>query len=136
MGFLKELVFYMGFLKEVVFETFKDAPKELKEDWHNRWTEGREYVVVEASHAKINNGKPFLGLFKGGIMCHSGHGMGWYGSEYYRFTKCIATSVGDCSMFFPKIYVTTFYMVPSFRAKTDKDAIQKFYSQFCVKDSY
>lgn len=105
-------------------EIFKEELQEVKEAL---FAKGKTYMYVEATHKDINNGKPFLGLFKGGYPVGKGHGMGWYGTEYLRFTKLLAANEDSYNKFFPQIPISTMLRIEKFRAKNNKEAREKFF---------
>lgn len=89
-------------------------------------TKGKKYIYVEATHKDINNGKEFIGLFRGGYPVGKGHCMGWYGVEYLRFTRCLAVNKDYYNKFLSQISISTMLRINEFRAKNDKEARQKF----------
>lgn len=105
--------------QEIIRESVQEILKVL-------CTKGKLYMYVEATHKNINNGKEFIGLFRGGYPVGKGHGMGWYGAEYLRFTKCLAANKNYCNKFLPQISISTMLRIEYFYAKNNKEARQKF----------
>lgn len=73
-----------------------------------------------------------IGLFKRATWKGEGHGMGWYGAEYYLFAKMIAFATktyNDCvyeKKFYRKLSIYSIMTEEIIKAKSDKDAIIKF----------
>jgi len=111
----------------LTFDDYKELTrviaKEITEFLHAK---GKNYMCVEATHKDINNGKTFMGLFKGGYPVGKGCGMGWYGAEYLRFTRCLAVNEDNYNKFLPQISISTMLRIEKIHAKNDKEARQKF----------
>lgn len=111
----------------LIFDDFKEIIKAIAHDLSERLrTKGKNYMFVEATHKNINNGKTFIGLFKGGYPIGKGYGMGWYGAEYLRFTRCLAVNEHYYNKFFPQISISTMLRIEKINAKNNKEARQKF----------
>ena len=89
-------------------------------------TKGKRYVYVEATHKDINNGKEFIGLFRGGYTVGKGHCMGWYAVEYLRFTRCLSVNGYFCNKFLSKLEISSMLNMKEFRAKNDAQARLEF----------
>lgn len=105
--------------REIIRGIIQDALKDL-------CIKGKKYMYVEATHKDINNGEKFIGLFRGGYPVGKGQGMGWYGAEHLRFTRCLAVNKDFCNKFLPQISILTMLRIKYFRAKNDKEAREKF----------
>lgn len=105
--------------REIIREMVQETLKALR-------VKGKKYMYVEATHKYINNGKEFIGLFRGGYPTGKGYGMGWYGAEYLRFTRCLAVNKEHYNKFLPQISISTMLRIENFHANNDKEARKKF----------
>lgn len=105
---------------------YKEIFQEVIQEFKKLHADGKKYVYVEAIHKKLNNGKQFIGLFKGGYSSGEGHSMGWYGAECLRFTRCLAVNKDSYNIFLPKIYISTMLRMEVIRAKNDVEASKYF----------
>jgi len=98
----------------------------------------RTYKIQTFNDPKT--GRERIGLFKRATWRGEGHGMGWYGAEYYVFAKIIAfVPKGENKIIrerksYRKVSIVSIMAEECIKAISDEDAIQKFQQYLNEKD--